>query len=178
MSSKPTTPQAAWQAPAAAVPAGLPPSAGPPPGLCWLYRRGEWLHAADPLASLRDAAGDEADDDEADDDLHVLMSRAGFTHMCDHGEESSAVWLAHYVARDGVERHIIMAYFCDRAARVLVEDAPSLLQLLASLLPVVEAVARLEEARWREGERRRARKRGPVVYNPRRKCMEFARAAR
>src|SRR5262249_2624884 len=143
---------------------GLP--GRPPAGHAWLYRRGEWSHAPDPLAPHLDGDGD--------GDLGALMTAAGFYHMADDGDEFAPVWLAHYAAEADAERHLVLAYACDRSVHVLVEDAPSLLMLLAELLPVVEAAGRLQAAQWREDERRRARKRGPTVYNARERCMEYA----
>jgi hypothetical protein len=129
----------------------------------WSYdRTAGWLRIDDPLQP-----GDGGGFDD-------WLLDHGYVKQLDYRGGVSALSLELYA--DDEERFIVVPGNCCFHWRVHVEGFPNLIAVLSEVLPAVRGVAELEAVEERDERERQRKRRGPTVYNPRRKCMEFARA--
>jgi hypothetical protein len=134
------------------------------PGSVWQYDlRTGWRRADDPLPPCGEH-----------ESIHDWLDRCGFGRQMDYSSGTSALSLAIYSDRH--ERFIVELGDTGNAWRVHLDGLPNLIALLNEVAPAVRLVAELEEREQREEERARLRRRGPCVYDARRRQMRYARA--
>jgi hypothetical protein len=141
---------------------GIPPPF-PSRGMILSYHRGVWGETPEPCGP--DPGGEFTDE----------MREAGYTLLHVHGLVDASFWLEVFDHLEG-GTHIVVMNTSNRFHPILCPDVPSLMGLLAELLPVVEASQRLDEVQERETEKVRRKLRGPNVYDHRRRQMRYARA--
>jgi hypothetical protein len=130
----------------------------------WSFdRTAGWARIDDPLPAA----------DDHDDDGWLMQH--GYFEQLDYRAGTSALSLAVYSHED--DRYIVLLGDAAWHRRVHVDGLPNFVAVLNEVLPAVRGIAELEDREQRDEEERQRRRRGPTVYNPRKRCMEYPKAA-
>jgi hypothetical protein len=144
--------------------AAEPPAPPPAPAAVWSYDHlTGWARIPDPLPPCDGTA-----------DLTDWLASHGYGQMFDCTNVATGLDLAYFASAD--ERFIVILGNVLYSYRVHVANLPSLIALLREVLPAVRGVADLEQKEAEFERRRKARRRGPTVYDPRRRQMRYPRA--